>query len=137
MSLTKLNNGVFAFFKKKIMGKKKETGRFPLKKVIWISIGVLVAIGAIVGFIYYKTMLSPNIVVNGKAKYLLVYSPSEVASIASNFLARLGLSFVSFLILSSWTLPFAILNCFLDKSSSSLTLLSFAIALSISAMALS
>lgn len=73
MSLTKLNNGVFAFFKKKIMGKKKGTGRFPLKKVIWISIGVLVAIGAIVGFIYYKTMLSPNIVVNGKAKYLLVY----------------------------------------------------------------
>lgn len=54
-------------------GKRKGGGNLSLKRIIYILIAVLAVIGAVVGFIYYKTMLSPNIVVEGKPKYLLIY----------------------------------------------------------------
>ncbi len=54
-------------------GKKKGEGMTPLKKAIWIAVGVLVSILAVVGFIYYRTMLSPNVEVKGDPKYLLIY----------------------------------------------------------------
>lgn len=54
-------------------GKKEGGKRFPVKKAIWISVAIVGAVALLVGFIYYKTMLSPNIEVKGKPVYLLVY----------------------------------------------------------------
>ncbi|MBP5457785.1 MAG: endolytic transglycosylase MltG [Paludibacteraceae bacterium] len=60
-----------------------------LKKTIWITAGVLVSILAVVGFIYYRTMLSPNVVVKGEPKYLLVYEEDTFDDVVKH-LKKLG-----------------------------------------------
>lgn len=53
--------------------KKNGEGKLSLKKILWISAAVVVAVALVVGGIYYKVMLSPNFEVKGEPKYLLVY----------------------------------------------------------------